>query len=83
MKNRKLLEHFGAGNWWKTGIGYGIFMMVFMEIFNQIYQQPILFSPNWYKYALIWLLGGLVYGYTMHRWYMRKKKRQLNNSHDN
>lgn len=83
MKKRDFGQAYTSKNWWKSGLAYSLFMIVFMEIFNQFSGTPMLFSPKWYKFILLWLAGGLIYGYTMHLWYSRKTNQQPSNSTDN
>lgn len=69
--NRRFIDAFSGKNWWKSGLIFGLIMLVFNEGFLVLITEKE-FDINWLPVATVtWLIGGLLYGYAM-KWYYKK-----------
>jgi hypothetical protein len=72
-ESSKLRNQYTLKNWWKTAVGWGLFMWLFNEVLYLFYDGPSIFEGDfvWQK-LLWWMAGGFVYSGIMHRYYKRK-----------
>jgi len=62
-------------SWLKSGLLFGLFMFVFMVIFPPLYKGEAITQKSLFIGILLWLIGGLGWGYTMKIW-MNKQGKQ-------
>ena len=48
-----------------AGIAWGITMLLFMEVIYPLLDNEILESGRIFKKGIVWLVGGLIFGYLM------------------
>ncbi len=78
--NKPFHAQFTAQNWWKTGIGWGLFVWFWMEVYAYAIAEPSLFNGEMQpKSLLIWLAGGFLYSASGYLLFGRKQKSQIQN----
>lgn len=80
MKDRPERNPYAGKGWIVQGLLWGVFMFIFMGIVYPLAQKEALTAGSLARSLVLWLVAGLVYGWTMKhymRWYgNRKRKRQ-------
>jgi hypothetical protein len=58
-------EIFNEARWWKTGLGWGTFMFVLLEIFFPFLEKEPFELRKLIVGFVIWMMFGLLWAYTM------------------
>jgi hypothetical protein len=76
-KTSKLAEQYNQQNWPKSAVGYALFMWLIMEGVHFWKDMPSLFNGQFDPVIpLVWLVGGLLYSYSLHFYYHRRHRKQ-------
>jgi len=66
-------------NWWKRGLGWGLFMFIFMSVTDIAMGQEV--TSKWLlKQAAIWTVAGLIFGLSMRALTTSAQKKQQKSS---
>ena len=67
-------EEYNDKNWWKTGLGFGLFMFVLMELMFPVFSGDAYTSKKILTGLIVWLIGGLIYGLGLHLYFKFARK---------
>lgn len=68
---------FNKGKWWKEGLSWGLFMFVLMGLGYPLVVGDALSWTSVSVSLLLWLIGGMGYGYTMHLFFRKQLTARL------
>jgi polyferredoxin len=75
QENTKIRDQYSLSNWWKTALGWGIFMWLFTEVIHLFYKLPSVFGEAFsWQTLLWWMLGGFLYAGSMHLYFKWKSR---------